>query len=472
PRTGEERVLAEVFAQVLGIDRVGIDDSFFDLGGDSILAIQLVSRARGRGVAFSARNVFEHKTVAGLAGFVRSDSPVRVLEELPGGGVGDMPLTPIARWLVERGGGFGRFAQHMVLTLPPGIDRAGLVATLAAVTDHHDMWRARLVTDENGWRLSVPDRGSVDTAEVIERVEFDETITAAELSVIAAAGLDRALSRLNPRVGVMISAVWLDPRTNGPGSCDRPGYLVLAVHHLAVDGVSWRIIIPDLIAAWTRISAGGVPALTPVTTSMRRWAHAITELGTDRSREREIPFWQAVAAGNDPLLGSRALDPTVDVAAVLRSVEVEMTEELTTQLLTTVPTRFHAGVEDGLLTALVLAVTAWRAQRGEHQPSVLINLEGHGREQHIVEGADLSHTVGWFTSLFPIRLDLSNVDVTDALAGGPALGEALKTVKEALRAVPDKGIGYGILRYGDPATSDQIPAVTPQIGFNYLGQIS
>ncbi|WP_280314386.1 non-ribosomal peptide synthetase, partial [Nocardia wallacei] len=457
PVSTVEATLAEVFAEVLGVDKVGVDDSFFALGGDSIMSIQLVARAKARGVVFTPREVFQRRTVAALAAIARrsGDAQPPALAELTGGGVGTMPPTPIVRWMLARGGGFDRFHQSLALRLPVGADRDGLVKTVAAVVDHHDMLRSRLIDSEDGPRIVVGEPGSVDVAALLRRVAVNgpaEARAAAERERVAAAG------QLDPAAGAVLRLVWLDA---GPGAA---GWLIVVAHHLAVDGVSWRILVPDLMSAWAQVSAGQRPALPPVGTSMRRWAHALAEL---TPQPEEADYWADVLSGPDPLLGARALDPAVDVAATVERLDLTVGPEVTAALTTTVPAAFHGGVHDGLLAALAVAVTVWRARRGVTAPDTLVQLEGHGREESAVPGADLSRTVGWFTTAYPVRLRLGAIDAEAALAGRAAAGEAIKEIKEQLLAVPGNGLGYGPLRWASGALGS---TGTPQLSFNYLGR--
>ncbi|NNH72848.1 non-ribosomal peptide synthetase [Nocardia uniformis] len=464
PGTPSEAALAEIVAELLGRDRVGVHDSFFALGGDSILAIQLVSRARLRGLELSPLQVFEHRTVAALAALADAAEEAIVLEELPGGGVGDMPLPPIVRWMTQRGGDFRRFAQTAVLELPSGITREQLVATVAAVVDRHDMLRARLIPEDGDWRLLTGEPGTVEVDALVHRIEFSADADTVELREYAVTEVDSALDRLDPARGIGLQLVWFDPV--GPGS--RAGRLIVVAHHLVIDGVSWRILIPDLMAAWAQVSAGATPVLSEPGTSMRRWAHALTAEAHRDGRVAELDYWRDIADTPDPPIGTRELDPAVDRVAATRMVDIEVPEAVTTALLTTLPALFDGGIEDALLAALGLAVLRWRPTT---EPAVLIRMEGHGRQQEIVPGADLSRTVGWFTSVYPIRLGLPEIDIDDALGGGAAMGSAIRTVKHQLLAVPDKGMGFGMLRYLNPETAHQLPARIPgRIGFNYLGR--
>ncbi|MFD9904203.1 amino acid adenylation domain-containing protein [Streptomyces sp. NPDC059063] len=464
PRGQREETLCALFAEVLGLETVGIDDDFFASGGDSIRSIQVVARAKTRGTVVTVREIFEHRTVARLAELVDArdggqDARGPVLAELPGGGVGWAPLTPMAAHVLALGGGIGRFSMSGLLTLPETIDRAGLVATVQAVIDRHDVLRSRLDRKRPG--LAIEPVGSVDAAALLREVPGDDADVAAEL--------DAAAGRLDPDAGVMAQFVWLTSATGA-------GRLLIVLHHLVVDGVSWRILVPDLIAAWQRIRDGRAPEGAVAGTSLRRWAHALVDEAARPERAAELPAWQEILRGDEPVLGARELDRTRDVAATVDTVRVQVPAEVTRTLLDTVPSVFRAGVDDGLLAGLALALARWRATRGAagtSTSSTLVRLEGHGRAEQVAPGADLSGTVGWFTSLFPVRLDLAGIDVADAFAGGPAAGKALKAVKEQARAVPGDGIGYGLLRHLNPETAAALAGERePQIGFNYLGRTS
>uniref|UniRef100_UPI0024574DF4 condensation domain-containing protein n=1 Tax=Nocardia gipuzkoensis TaxID=2749991 RepID=UPI0024574DF4 len=199
-----------------------------------------------------------------------------------------------------------------------------------------------------------------------------------------------------------------------------------------------------------------------------RWANSLVVAASAPDRVAELPFWQQVSATPDPLLGERAFDPAVDTFATVERVEVTVPAEVTDAVLTAIPGLYRGGVNDGLLSALAMAVARWR---GDGSQAALVKLEGHGREEDVVPGADLSRTVGWFTSAYPVRLDLADADLTDAFAGGAALGEIVKSIKEQLLAVPDKGLGYGLLRQLNPETAAGLGS-SGQISFNYLGRMS
>ncbi|MEW2160000.1 amino acid adenylation domain-containing protein [Streptomyces sp. NPDC007189] len=464
PRDQREEALCALFADVLGLQTVGIDDDFFSIGGDSIRSIQVVVRAKALGIAVSTREVFEHRTVARLAALVAGrEEELPALAELPGGGTGWAPLPPMAAHVLARGGGVGRFCMSGMLTLPEGVDRAGLLATVRAVLDRHDVLRSRLDRTKPGLLIAPP--GGVDAGALLREVPGAGADVHAEL--------DAAAGRLDPDAGVMAQFVWFtsDTNTNTDTDADR---LLIVLHHLVVDGVSWRILLPDLVAAWQQVHGGRTAEPAPAGTSFRRWAHALVDAAADPERvARELPLWQEILRGDEPVLGARELDPARDVSSTVDTVRVTLPADVTETLLTRVPAVFRGGADDALLAGLALALARWRQTRGEAGAPTLVRMEGHGREEQLIPGADLSRTVGWFTSLFPVRLDVTGIDVADAFAGGPAAGRAVKAVKEQLRAVPDHGIGYGLLRHLNPGTAAALAAERePQIGFNYLGRTS
>ena len=434
-----ERIIADAAASVLGVERVGVDDSFFALGGDSIVAISLVSRAKAAGVVFTPRDVFERKTVARLAEIALPADESVVLEELPGKGVGFVPLTPIAAKILGTAGSIDTFYQAVSVSVPVGLDLSRLAATLQVVVDQHDALRARLLPDHSGFDIAPG--CAVDTwvrRTVTEALpgtpEFEEALTQATAD---------AASRLDPYRGDTAQIVWLD-------STHDSGRLVVVIHHLVVDGVSWRILLPDFAAAWQQIVHGGTPVPMPVGTSLRRWSHGLTEL----SPSAELEYWREVVDFDGAPIGSRPLDAERDRGSSLRRVRVDIDRDTTDHLLRAVPSHYRTGVNDGLLSALALALRTWSGSQ-----RMLVSLESHGRDEDVLPGADLSRTVGWFTAVYPVRIDLTGLGVDTPTV--------VKSVKEQLRTTPGSGIGYGLLRRAGMLTGPE-----PQIGFNYLGKMS
>ncbi|HWM07337.1 MAG TPA: amino acid adenylation domain-containing protein [Actinophytocola sp.] len=465
PRDEREATLCRLFAEVLGVPEVGADESFFSLGGDSIIAIQLVNRARKAGLRFTPRDVFTNKTVEAIATVAQAgDAPAK---RGATDGVGGVPLPPIVHWLSELGGPVGQFNQAMPVDLPAGLDEAKIAGVLQAMLDHHDALRLRLrrLADIDEWTMEIPAPGAVEAAGCLHRVDV-AGLGADELAGVTATEHAAAQARLDPEAGQLVRAVWLD------AGADRPGRLLLVIHHLAVDAVSWRILVPELAEAFAAAAAGTKVELEPAGTSYRGWARQLTALAGEPERIRELPLWKETLAAADPLLTDRPLDPAKDTLATAGELSLRLPAEVTGPLLDTVLARFRVGADDVLLTGLAVAVADWRHRRGlADGAEVLVGLEGHGREE-IAPGMDLSRTVGWFTSRYPVRLDPGALASADLWDGGPAMGSALKAVKEQLRAVPGDGIGYGLLRYLNPRTAVALAKYAePQVGFNYLGRL-
>ncbi|WP_027927250.1 non-ribosomal peptide synthetase [Amycolatopsis benzoatilytica] len=463
PRTAFEDLLSGVFADVLGLEKVSVEDDFFDLGGDSIVSIQLVSRARKAGIVLTPREVFQGKTVRALAAVAR---PASAEELAADDGVGELPLTPIVEWLKAGGGAIDGFNQSYVVTTPAELTLPDLTEAFAAVLAHHDALRMQL-TRTDGWALHTLPAADLDAAQAVRRIDATG-LAGAELAGLVARESELARRELDPDAARMIRLVWFD---NG----DAPGRLLIIAHHLVVDGVSWRVLLPDLAEAWAAVRAATRPQLQPVHTSLRRWAKLLADAAVRERWTSQLRFWLDVADTAQPRIGSVALDPERDTLATARTVDLDLAPGLTARLLTTVPAAFRAGVDDVLLAGLGLAVREWLLRRDEQLPgALLVDLEGHGRqEETVAPGVDLSRTVGWFTTLFPVRLDVAPLSWTEVTAAGPGLGEALKRAKESLRAVPDHGLGYGLLRHLNPETADKLGSCAPpQLGFNYLGRIS
>ncbi|HEX6382977.1 MAG TPA: condensation domain-containing protein, partial [Acidimicrobiia bacterium] len=439
-------------------------DNFFDLGGDSILSIQLVGCARRAGIAITPRQVFETGTVAELVA-AAGDTPPDLVVETAAERTGTVPATPIIAWLRDiaeaRGGRIDSFNQSQLFQLPADVTADHLHGVLDGLLARHEVLRASLVRREDAWSLDIP-TAPAPGVEMLRRVSVERHDFVDVMEAEAAAAADR----LDPDSGVMVQAVWFDFGT------DTPGRLLLVVHHLAVDIVSWSVIGDDLADLGTGTD------LAPPSTSFRTYARRMAELVAHPDVQAELPFWEGVLSEPDPLIGRRPLDPAVDAGQTTDTLSVTLAPDSTASILGRLTAAFHAGVNDVLLTALTLAIAQWRRGAGQEVPAAcLVALERHGRDAgHSEAGGalaalDLSATVGWFTTIAPVRLDLTGIDAAAALAGEPAAGAALDTVKAQLRSVPAAGFHYGLLRWLDPDGAARLGALPgPQILFNYGGR--
>ena len=440
PGNAVEEILADIYAEVLGVERVGVDDSFFDLGGDSILSMQVVARARSAGLKCRPRDIFVEQTVARVAAVIRvSGGEAGVVDE----GIGPVVATPIMGWLHDVDGPVDEFNQTLVLQAPEGVTETDVETVLQAVLDHHATLRLQVEDDGAGdWSMAVPKVGSVNARACLESVR--------ELSDEA---LVSARSRLNLAAGVMLRAVW----------AAETRQLALIVHHIAVDGVSWRILLEDINIAWAQHNNGAPIALPRGGTSFARWSGVLEEYAHSAEVLEQAEVWRQIVRTPAVL---PAVQPDRDTYATAGQASVSLDTATTRRLLGEVPAAFHAGVQDILLIAFGLA---WAEFLGTGSAPIGIDVEGHGRDEEIAgDDVDLSRTVGWFTTKYPVALTPGAISWEQVRTGDTALGAVIKDAKEQLRALPD-GLTYGLLRYLNPDV--EIGGAEPGIGFNYLGRL-
>ncbi|MEU3648453.1 non-ribosomal peptide synthase/polyketide synthase [Lentzea sp. NPDC034063] len=431
PRTAAETELARIWAEVLGVHQVGVEDDFFELGGDSILSIQVVSRARKSGFGMTPRDLFRNSTVAALAASV---SEV-VVERVDQGVVtGDVPLTPIQHWYFETNPDHaGHFDQSVTVELSSGVDEKALRGALEAVFAHHDALRMCFDVADGRWTQHNAPVEQADLLEIHDLSEAESESVMRQVSAEVHAGFDLA-------GGPLLKAVLF--RFAG----DRRPVLLLAVHHLVVDGVSWRILLEDVDATYQKLAAGEPVNAEQKTTAFRDWALRLNEFTLGGGFDDELAHWAEIPADT----GLPADHDGENTASSVRSVSVGLGVAETEALLRDVPGVYRTQVNDVLLAALGRVLGRWAGR-----DRVVVDLEGHGREE-VLAGVDVSRTVGWFTSMFPVVLD----------GGTGDWGSTLKSVKEGLRSVPRRGLGYGALRY--LAGRDVTP--TAPVSFNYLGR--
>lgn len=460
PATTTECALCDCCAELFDGTAPGIDEDFFSLGVDSIVAISLVNKARKRDLMITPRMVLDAPTIRQLAALI-DDKASRGRLDSPAGeaGYGEVPPLPVVSWMLE-GGSYRRFALSVLLRLPDGIARGEIELQLQTLLDRHDMLRSALIDTAAGPRVVTREPGTVRAGGVLTRVELPVADQAGELVTATA---HEAFDRLDPRAGVMVQAVWL-------ASPDQEDMLLLSVHHLAIDVVSWHIALTDLAEAWQTIKAGGVPKASLEFTSYRRWSQLMVQrAGTDEV-EAQRAYWATQISGPDPALGSRQVDPTRDTWVTLRTTPVATPVEVTRQLLSSLSNK--DGVRGLLLAALAITVSSWRLERGQDPGAgTLVSMEGHGRIDSVAD-SDTTGTVGWFNNIFPARLGAGEFAVgIDRVEQDPGSGRALlDSVSDHLAGIPYEGLDYGLLRYVTGWETLR-SAADPQIQFNYLGRM-
>lgn len=446
PRTPVEERLAEIWATVLGVKPVGVHDNFFELGGDSILSIQVVGRARRAGLHLTPRQLFQYPTIAQLAAVVDMAPTIQAEQEVVTGAV---PLTPIQHWFFEQHlPDPHHWNQALLLQVQPDFSPQRLWQAVRHLLQHHDALRLRFVRRQSGWQPFLADP---DDAVPFIWVDLSSLPEAERIPMLEVAATSLQAS-LDLEQGPLMRVAFFDL------GVAEPGRLLLAIHHLAVDGVSWRILLEDLCTAYLQLSQGQEVELPPKTTSFKQWAERLAQYASSAALTSELGYWLAESRRRVRRLPVDFPEGDNTMAS-LDTVTVSLSEEETQALLREVPSVYHTQMNDVLLAALVVAFVPWTGAR-----TLLVDLEGHGREA-LFDDVDLSRTVGWFTTIFPVLLDVGS-------SSDPAA--TLKTVKEQLRSLPQRGVGYGLLRYLCPQTNiaEQL-RVLPQaeVSFNYMGQV-
>jgi amino acid adenylation domain-containing protein/non-ribosomal peptide synthase protein (TIGR01720 family) len=445
PTNQIEQLLARISAQVLGVEQVGIHDNFFTLGGDSIASIQVVARANEAGLNITAKQLFEHQTIAAMASLVRPAASSAVDQQPV---IGPAPLTPIQRWFFDQNLPEPQhWNQAVLLDVRQPLDPALLEQAVGAIISHHDALRLRFTAQAIGW-----DQTNAAPDGVIPFSVHD-------LSALAAAEQGPALEALATELQASLDL------TAGPllrvalvrRDADESGWLLVIMHHLVVDGVSWRIVLEDLQSAYRQLSQGQAVALPLKTTSFQDWAHELAAYGQSEALREEAAFWtDPQRYGSMPL--PLDLPGGENSEASARTVTAELSAAETRALLHELPQAYQTQINDVLLAALAQALAPWTGSS-----ALLLDLEGHGRED-LFDDVDVSRTVGWFTSVFPVWLELP-------ASGSPV--DALLAVQAQLQQIPNRGVGYGALRYlcQDMFIAMRLGLRPPaDVIFNYLGQ--
>ena len=443
PTTSTQEILAKIWAEVLGVEQVSIYDNFFELGGDSILSIQVVTRANEAGLVLTPKQLFQHQTIANLSTVVTTNTTVIAEQGLI---TGRVPLTPIQHWFFEQNlPNPSHYNQSVMLGVSPELKPELLEQVLQQLLIHHDALRLRFTWDgDNVAQFNA----EYEETKLFTCIDLSELSPIEQQSALKSTA-DEMQTQLNLSKGSLMKGILFHFGNN------QPGRLLLIVNHLAIDGVSWRILLEDLFTAYQQLSHGSAIQLPAKTTSFKDWANRLNQYAGSSELVGELDYWLTQSTGNFiPLPTDYVAQKSKNTVASAEQVLVSLSGKQTQALLQDVPATYNTQINDVLLTALVQAVADWTGEN-----SVLVDLEGHGREE-LFEDVNLSRTVGWFTSIFPVKLQLNHHHQ----------GEALKSIKEQLRQIPNRGIGYGVLRY--LSRNRQLQSLPQaQISFNYLGQL-
>ncbi|MEH1855163.1 MAG: amino acid adenylation domain-containing protein [Nostoc sp.] len=446
PQTTVEKQLAVIWAQVLGLEKVGINDKFFELGGDSILSLQVISKANLAGLHLTPKQLFQHQTIAELATVASTNISISAEQGLV---TGSFPLTPIQRWFFEENfSNYDHYNQAILLEVQQALNPVILEQVIHYLLHHHDILRSQFIQQSSKWQAKIAEFEQVAPITVIDL----STLPPESQSAAITATCSELQASLNLFSGQLLRVALFNLGVN------QHSRLFIVIHHLVVDGVSWRILLEDLQTAYAQLSQGETIKLPPKTTSFKQWADQLQQYAQSAAAQAEMDYWLEILRQPHSCL---PVDyPGGDnIISSVGNVTIALSAEETQALLQDVPAAYRTQINDVLLVALIEAFAKWTGQT-----TLLLDLEGHGREE-ILTDADISRTIGWFTSIFPIVLSVEKTS-------NP--GEALKIVKEQLRRIPNRGIGYGVLYYlnEDPGISRVLRSLPKaEVSFNYLGQL-
>ncbi|WP_339373115.1 amino acid adenylation domain-containing protein, partial [Paenibacillus elgii] len=445
PRTSTEQTLISVWQDVLGVETIGILDNFFDFGGDSIKAIQVASRLFQAGFKLEMKDLFKYPTVAALSPHIRLISRTADQGEVKG----EVGLTPIQRWFFDRQQAEPHhFNQAVMMHREQGFDELALAKTMKKIAEHHDALRMVFRKGESGYEAW--NRG-VGEGELYSMELVDLRRVGADVAQVVQAKASEIQASIDLSEGPLMKLALF--------RCADGDHLLIVIHHLAVDGVSWRILLEDISAGYEEAVQGQPIRLPQKTDSFQMWAQQLAQYAGGLAMEREREYWWQVERELEQAVSARLpKDHDTQEKALLRdseTVTVQWTQEETEQLLKQAPRAYNTEVNDLLLTALGTAIHEWTGME-----QVPVNLEGHGREA-ILPDIDITRTIGWFTSQYPVVLRVDK---------GQKVAQRIKQTKEGLRHIPQKGVGYGILRYLSESGERDVFRAEPEISFNYLGQ--
>ncbi|WP_323739341.1 condensation domain-containing protein, partial [Candidatus Trichorickettsia mobilis] len=437
PRTELEKQLCDIWAQVLKLEKISITDNFFRIGGDSIISIQVMSRARQKGIYFSVKDIFSYPSVAELAVNVKIEERKSKIDQTPI--KGEIMLTPIQHWFFAKNlANHNHFNQSILLQPKKKLQPNLIKQSFMLLRYHHDILRCCYNNHHNQWQ-QICLQEEIDVVEYLDLSAEDNTDATIKIENYS----NQIQASLNINKGIIIKALLFD--------LAKSQRLLIVAHHLVIDSVSWRILLEDLEGFYSQLEQKSEVQFPNKTYSYKQWSQTLVDYAHSAILAKEITYWQELERKIKPLETDFNLGTYLETNSY--NVEISLSKDKTIGLLQKVHKAYRTEINDILLTALVLGFGDWAGNY-----TLSIALEGHGREE-IVEEIDLSRTIGWFTAIFPVVLIVDNPNDLEG---------SIKTIKENIRTIPNKGIGYGIIKYSKPKVFTE--SKSPQIIFNYLGR--
>ncbi|MCY7930376.1 condensation domain-containing protein, partial [Bacillus inaquosorum] len=445
PKNEIEKVMAEIWEELLDVEELGVSANFFELGGDSIKALQVCARLKQRGFETTVREMFEHQTLGELSARVRK--AVHVIDQSPV--EGEITWTPIQQWFFSQSLEIHHFNQSVMLYRTERFDETALKKVLKSLVIHHDALRI-VCRYENGRPVQIS-RG-IDLPDkklyALELFDVKDNLTEAHNRIKEAASQMQEHMRLE--TGPLLHA--------GLFRTENGDHLFLTIHHLVVDAVSWRILFEDFSTAYKQAVSGETIKLPQKTDSYLTYSQSIADYSKSRQMQREAAYWDERENRHiQPIPKDNEAAPNTFKDTEV--IDFNLSRHHTELLLTAANKAYSTEMNDILLTALGLALQQWTGY-----DQFKISMEGHGRESYL-EDIDISRTVGWFTSIYPVWLDMSHSDHKNK---DERLGHLIKQTKDMLHRIPHKGAGYGVLKYTNKKWDSE--KGSPDISFNYLGQ--
>ena len=434
PKTEVEIQLVEIWEEVLGFRPIGVHDNYFQIGGDSILSIQIIAKARQKGIFLAPNQMFEQQTISELALFANTENKNISEEKI----VGNVPLLPIQHWFFEEHRNApDHWNQAMMFDVPEALNTDILQKSIEYLIEHHDALRLRFEKTEGSWHAYVAEHAEVSAFTSIDLtgsspVEMDSTIEAKSIKLQTNQDLSNS--------GLFQTLFF----KSGQGNQNK---MLLIAHHLLVDNISWQILVSDLESIYEQLIRDEEIALFPKTTSYYKWGNYLIELSKSGEFDDEIEFWKEQ---NDSATIPIDIDSHLPAdEKSIKTLALEIDSEATENLLRNSNEAYHTKTEELLIVALMLGVEKWANIK-----SLCLGLEKNGRKYHQI---DLTNTVGWFTTYFPVSLKIED---------GTNFQSSIISIKEKLRSIPNEGLGFGVLRY-----LKKLDGLTqkPPVIFNFLG---